>query len=378
MYQNGKQRFSLIYTFCFLTRKQFPIIKALTRFFLSFKIFNLYPADELRDWFIVNSAALYKMCGDAVSFLPKLEPNTEPELESQFPAVDGDQGDWADLKALVKQLGVATASLTAPQPATQQQLTEPSVGATDSQALIQEKRRNLDPVLIASAQARLLELQAQEEQQAKQPVQQVEKEQVPLPPSVQQQEQEKEKEQLLYDLGITCEYIDGVYQAAESSRLKLLKIQAQEQRGGPTVPYEPDEEHLLWLEYFGGEEKLGQFLVEAAACMEALGRSLPADLSVPLPYPSLVGATAAAATVAAVAPENSAEEEGLLEEEQEDFRQRWEHVAPGYAARMKKAEADGYYKVIDAQIHARQAALVAAGSAAVCDALQVEVRNLLE
>jgi len=299
------------------------------------------------------------MCGDAVSFLPKpeQEPEPEPQLERQFAPIEGDCEDWAQLQRLMVQLGDATSNLNPPQKsAAQQQEAEAPVVSTQLQASIQEKRRNVNPSILTAACSKLAELQA-EEQNAQE---------TPLPPPAQQK---KEQEQHQTPLELTPEYVEYVNQLAESSRSKLAQLQTQEQHGAAPVVPEPGLDCMAWVEGLGGEGKLGEILALASAEMEVLGVPTGQALSPPPP----------AATAAAIPGQNTqkpAEEEanrGIVVDE-EDFVQRWEHVAPGFAERMKKAESDGYYNVIDSRISARQAQLVADGSAAVCDALNVEVR----
>lgn len=318
-------------------------------------IHEMFQNDELRDWFIVNSAALYTMCGDAVSFLPKPEPEPQPEptpeLERQFAAIDGDCEDWAQLHRLVVQLGAATSRRNAPQKPPRQQEAESAVVSTDLQALVQEKCRNLNPAILSSARSRLAEIQNEEQQAQVQPP--------PLP--------EQQNEQVQTPLEFPPEYLEYVNQLAESSLSKLAQPQTQEQQGAGSIAPEPVLDCMSWVEALGEEGKIDEILALASAEMEALGVPTGFALSPP-------PAADAPAAVPGMETKEPFEEKQLkgIELEKEDFVQRWEHVAPGFAEKMNKAEADGYYNVIDSRILARQAQLVANGSAAVCKALNVE------
>ena len=297
------------------------------------------------------------MCGDAVSFLPKTEPEFEPQLEHQFVTLEGeDCEDWAQLDGLVAQLAAATSNLhTSQKTAQQQEAGSAAVVSSNLKALIQEKQRTLTPSIIASARSRLAELQAEEQQHAQE-----------HPPACPAQEQQKKPQHTPLELPPVYKK-DYVHQRAESSRSKLEQLQTQDQQGAEPMALELGIDCMDWVEALGGQDTLDEFLAAASAEMEALG--VPPGHSL-FPPPATLSAVPG---MVSQEPVDKEEKRGK-EIKEEDFVQRWEHVAPGFAERMKKAEVDGYYNVIDSKILARQSQLVADGSAAVCDALNVEVR----
>ena len=229
-----------------------------------------------------------------MDFIPrdaKPTPPPEPSPEHKFSPVDGTAEDWANLKHLVVQIGDATAHLNAPQQSPQEgsQQEEPAKEKSELQIWNEEKRRNLDPAILVSAQLRLAELEAQAEQERQQ---------------------------------------------AEAAEQQL------------------DAGSLAFIEALGGAEKFNEMFAQASAEMAALGA--------PTDFPCFFETQTA-----------------MDVDKEEDYAQRWEHVHPGFAAKMKKAEDDSYYRVIDSRIAARQQQLVAQGACYACDALQVEVRVLL-
>ncbi len=343
------------------------------------------------------------MCGSYVNFLPKPEPEPEPEpICQQFPIIEGTAEDDAELYRLVMELGTTLSNLNPPQKDVQQAQPATRSTTTEMQAIIQERRRNLNLSLIASAQARLAELQAQEqekaavqptsvsvlvtpstlpphqqqqqeevEQAAAQPTsavpapplpqqQQVQQAPEPLPRYSQQQQQVEEQQQPAAaqpSLELTPEYLAYVNQLAEATR---AKFQGQEATVLPSINSVTELNYSCWAATFGGEANLNEIAALAVADIEAMAAAL-------FPLPS---AGAAAPEAQPVAMDT---EEPMVEE---DFVERWEHVRSGYAERMKQAEVDGDYKLIDLTIAARQAQLKVDGSRAVCDALEVEVRDL--
>ncbi len=347
------------------------------------------------------------MCGSYVNFLPKPEPEPEQPkpIRQQFPITEGTAEDDAELYRLVMELGTTLSNLNPPQKDVQQAQPATRSTPTEMQTIIQEKRRNLNPSLIASAQARLAELQAQEQQQAAvqlpsvsvlvtppplpphhqqqqqeveqheaaaqpttavpapplpQQQQQVQQAAAPLPRYPQQQQQVEEQQQAAAaqpSSELTPEYLAYVNQLAEATR---AKFQGQEAEVLPSINSVTELGYSDWAATFGGEANLNEIAALAVADIEAMAATL-------FPLPS---AGAAAPEAQPVAMDT---EEPMVEE---DFVERWEHVRAGYAERMKQAEVDGDYKLIDLTIAARQAQLKVDGSRAVCDALDVEVRDL--
>lgn len=317
-----------------------------------------------------------------MSFIPKdmpLPPEPEPDWRQSPPPISGDEtaADWAHLQDLSAQLQAALQKHNVPQTAVQeqpqqqqaqqqQQQAELAAGGAENLDLkikIQEKQRSvLTPSLLSSAQARLAELQAQEQH-----------------PEPQQQEEKTSLATTPDDFG------NPLDDSSCSQHAKHQEAQEQDpvQQGAEALSLFLQFDYSAWVDVFGGEDKLSELLNVATVEMTALATqlNLPAlPLSAAAPPP----AADAGVPSERIQPEVNTKEYteakkeevlGAVEEEveEEDFVQRWEHVAPGYAERMKRAQAEGYFKVIDSRILARQAQLKLAGSSAVCDALAVEV-----